>query len=138
MSNFSEKHLAQLADAGLPAPEVNQIELHPWCQQKSIVDYCSAHGIVVSAYCPLVRGKTLGDETLMAIAKEVGREPAQVLVRWSLQKGYVPLPKSDTPARIKSNAEVFDFELSGEQMARLDALDQGAAGAVSWNPVDRE
>lgn len=138
VSNFSEVHLAQLADAGLPPPEVNQIELHPWCQQKPIVEYCNKHGIVVEAYCPLVRGKTLGDETLVGVAKEVGKEPAQVLVRWSLQKGFVPLPKSDTPARIKSNAEVFDFELSDEQMARLDGLDQGAKGACSWNPVDRE
>ncbi|ORY48413.1 NADP-dependent oxidoreductase domain-containing protein [Leucosporidium creatinivorum] len=136
VSNFSEIHLKQLVDGGAETvPEVNQIELHPWCQQKPIVEYCQANGIVVQAYCPIVRGQRFDDPVLVKITEKLGKTGAQVLIRWSLQKGYVPLPKSDTPSRIASNAEVYDFELSTEDMAALDALDLGAAGACSWNPV---
>ncbi|KAI5479680.1 aldo-keto reductase [Pseudohyphozyma bogoriensis] len=135
VSNFSEVHLAEFAAAGVSTPEVNQIELHPWCQQQPIVDYCKQHGIVVEAYCPIVRGQRFEDPTLVEVAKKVGKTGAQVLIRWSLQKGYVPLPKSDTPSRIVDNAAVYDFELDDEAMAKLDALDEGAKGACSWNPV---
>jgi diketogulonate reductase-like aldo/keto reductase len=71
-----------------------------------------------------------------AIAKKHGRDPAQILIRWSLQKGFVPLPKSVTPSRIKSNAEIYDFSLGSEDIILLDNLDLGKAGAISWNPVD--
>lgn len=135
VSNFTAAHLEEIAAAGLPLPDVNQIELHPWAQQKPIVDYCEAHGVVVQAYCPLVRGAKMDDETLVAIVAETGKTGAQVLLRWHLQRGFVPLPKSDTLSRIKENADLYDFELSAEQMARLDALDQGDAGITSWNPA---
>lgn len=136
VSNFSEKHLQQLAEDGAESvPDVNQIELHPWCQQRPIVDYCREQGIVMQAYCPLVRGTKLDDPTLKRVAERLGRTPAQVLIRWSLSKGFVPLVKSDTPSRIKENAEVFDFELSAEDMSSLDDLDEGAKGACSWNPI---
>ncbi|KAK4058433.1 hypothetical protein OIO90_000592 [Microbotryomycetes sp. JL221] len=139
VSNFSEKHLQQLVDDGAATvPDVNQIELHPWCQQRPIVDYCKRNNIVVEAYCPIVRGTKFDDPTLQQVATRTGRTPAQVLVRWSLQKGYVPLVKSDTPSRIKENAQVFDFELSEQDMEELDALDQGSAGACSWNPISVE
>lgn len=131
------KHLEEIRAAGLEAPAVNQLELHPLCQQRAIVAYCRAHGIAVQAYAPLVRGRW--DEPLFhALAAKHGRDVAQVLVRWSLQKGFVPLPKSAVPARIRSNLDVFDFELDAEDMRRLDALDRGAQGAVTWNPVDAE
>lgn len=136
VSNYGVKHLQEIEQEGLPMPAVNQIELHPWCQQKPIVDYCKENNVVVQAYCPLVRAERNDDPTLLSIAKAIDRTPAQVLVRWSLQKGFVPLPKSDTPSRIKENAQVFDFELSREHMDTLDSLDQGKAGACSWNPID--
>lgn len=136
VSNFGVRHLEQIAAAGLPPPEVNQVELHPWNQQRDIVEYCQGRAIAVLAFCPLVRSRRFEDPTLVGIARETGKNPAQVLVRWSLQKGYVPLPKSDTPARIRANADVYDFELSEEQMGRLDGLDWGREGACSWNPVD--
>ncbi|KAI0034718.1 Aldo/keto reductase [Vararia minispora EC-137] len=135
VSNYNIKHIEEIRNAGLELPAVNQIELHPFCQQKSIVEYCLKHGIVVEAYCPLVRG-AFDDPTLQEISKKVRKTPAQVLVRWSLQRGFVPLPKSANPERIKQNAEVFDFELSSEDMAKLDGLDRGKEGAISWNPVD--
>jgi diketogulonate reductase-like aldo/keto reductase len=84
----------------------------------------------VQAYCPLVRNEKANDPTLTAIAAKHAVGPNQVLVRWSLQKGWVPLPKSDTPSRIEQNADVFGFELDDKDMAALDALDQGEKGAI--------
>jgi len=94
------------------------------------VEYCKKNNIVVEAYCPLVRNEKAQDPTLVSICKKHNKGPNQVLVRWSLQKGYVPLPKSDTPSRIVHNAEVYDFTLDDEDMAKLDGLDQGAKGAI--------
>lgn len=135
VSNYNVKHIEEIRAAGLEMPAVNQIELHPFCQQKPIVEYCKKNNIVVEAYCPLVRG-AFDDPVLQDVSKKVGRSPAQVLVRWSLQHGFVPLPKSANPDRIKHNAEVYDFELSDGDMKKLDGLDRGKDGAISWNPVD--
>lgn len=132
VSNFGIKHIEDLKEGGASVwpPHVNQIELHPWCQQREIVEYCKEKGIVVEAYCPIVRNKKAEDPTLKGIAEKKGKTPNQVLIRWSLQKGFVPLPKSDTPSRIEENADVFGFELSESEMAELDGLDQGADGAL--------
>ena len=94
------------------------------------MEYCNKKDIVVEAYCPLVRNMKAQDPTLNEIAKTYGKHTGHVLIRYCLQKGWVPLPKSDTPQRIVENANVYDFELSGEEMERLDALDQGSAGAI--------
>ncbi len=104
--------------------------MHPWCQQRTIVDYCHQHSIVIEAYSPLVRNHKANDETLLSLAKAHGKTTAQVLIRYCLQKNWVPLPKSDTESRIRENADVYGFELSGEDMERLDGLDQGDAGAI--------
>ncbi|OAL49236.1 Aldo/keto reductase [Pyrenochaeta sp. DS3sAY3a] len=131
VSNYGIQHIEEIKSIGSTwPPAVNQIELHPWCQQRDAVAYCQKHNIVIEAYCPLVRNERANDATLLSVSKKHGVGPNQVLVRWSLQKGFVPLPKSDTPSRITSNADVFGFELDGEDMARLDALDQGAEGAI--------
>jgi len=135
VSNYAVKHLEEIKEAGYEMPAVNQLELQPFCQQKDIVAYDDAHGIITQAYCPLIRGK-FDDPVLQKVAKEVKKEVPQVLVRWSLQRGYSPLPKSANPERVVSNANVYDFELSPEQMAAIDDLDQGTLGAISWNPVD--
>ncbi|KAL4079888.1 NADP-dependent oxidoreductase domain-containing protein [Scleroderma yunnanense] len=135
VSNYAVKHLDEIKNAGLQMPAVNQIELHPFCQQRPIVEYCRAHSVVIQAYCPLVRGR-MDHPVIQAITNKYGRDPAQVLIRWSLQKGFVPLPKSATPTRIRSNANVYDFELTPEEMGQLDSLDLGKEGAISWNPVD--
>lgn len=92
--------------------------------------YCENHGIVIEAYCPLVRTRKDNDSTLTAIAKKYGKTASQVLIRYSLQKNWVPLPKSSNPARIASNADVYDFEISQDDMDVLDYLDQGSAGAI--------
>ncbi|KAF5349299.1 hypothetical protein D9757_014727 [Collybiopsis confluens] len=135
--NSAGSHLEEIKNAGYELPAVNQIELHPFCQQKPIVDYCIKNSIIVQAYCPIIRGQ-MDHEVFESIAAKHERELAQILIRWSLQKGYIPLPKSATTSRIHSNAKVFDFELDAEDMDRIDALDQGKEGAISWNPVDAE
>lgn len=137
VSNYGVKHLEEIRTAGLPMPCINQIELHPFCQQRPIVSYCHEHSIVIQAYCPIVRGK-MDDPAITALASKYARDPAQILLRWSLQKGFVPLPKSATPARIHSNTHLYDFVLTEEDMAALDALDRGKDGAISWNPVDAD
>jgi diketogulonate reductase-like aldo/keto reductase len=104
--------------------------MHPWCQQKEIDKYCQKNGIVVEAYSPLVRNKKSDDPTLNEVARSHDVSVAQVLIRYSLQKGWVPLPKSDTLSRIAANAEVYGFELLEEEMKKLNSLDQGTRGSI--------
>ncbi|RSH82909.1 hypothetical protein EHS25_005899 [Saitozyma podzolica] len=113
---------------------INQIELHPWCQQPAIVSYCQARNIALEAYSPLVQGKKASDPTLTKIAKETGKTWAQVLIRWSLQRGFIPLPKSDSRDRIIANIDVFDFQLTVGQMLALNALDKDEH--VCLNPTE--
>ena len=124
VSNFLPKHLASLLETEIK-PMVNQIRFHPGMMQKEIVEFSKANGIVVEAYSPLGQGKVLDDPVIVGIAAKYGKTPAQVCIRYSLQHGICPLPKSVTPSRIASNTEVFDFELSPEDMARIDAMDSG-------------
>jgi diketogulonate reductase-like aldo/keto reductase len=95
-----------------------------------VVRFCHENGIVVEAYCPLVRNQRANDPTLMAIAKAHSKTTSNVLIRYCLQKNWVPLPKSDTPSRIEENANVYDFELTKDEMKQLDNLDQGSKGAI--------
>ncbi|CAF9912200.1 MAG: hypothetical protein GOMPHAMPRED_007587 [Gomphillus americanus] len=101
-------------------PHANQVELHAWCQQRDLVEYCNKNEIGISAYAPLVRNREAHNEILVSMAKNHGKTTAQVLIRYCLQKGWAPLPKSDREERIKENLDVFDIELSGEEMERLD------------------
>jgi diketogulonate reductase-like aldo/keto reductase len=135
VSNFLVRHLDELlANASIP-PAVNQIELSPFLHstREDILRRCAEEGIAVEAYSPLTKGRRLHDATVGAVAAEVGRTPAQVLIRWSLQKGFVVLPRSSSSARIAENAAVFDFSLGDGQMARLDALDEGLT--TGWDPA---
>ncbi|KAG5920438.1 hypothetical protein E4U61_007909 [Claviceps capensis] len=131
VSNYRPQHVDEMKEyAKIWPPHVNQIELHPWCQQKEIVQYCRDNNIVVAAYSPLACGANLSDSTLTAVADKYKKSPAQILVRYALQKGWVPLPKSGNEERIKQNADVFDFALSEEDMKTMDGLDRGKAGAL--------
>lgn len=105
-------------------------QLHPWCQQRVIDAYCKKNGIVVEAYSPVVRNYKANDPTLVELAKKYNKSTQQVLIRYALQKGWVPLPKTDHPERIVSNADVFDFNITEEDIAVMNALDQGSAGAI--------
>ncbi|KEY71874.1 hypothetical protein S7711_06015 [Stachybotrys chartarum IBT 7711] len=130
VSNFHIHHLEEMREyASIWPPHVNQIELHPWCQQRNLDSYCKDNKILVQAYCPLVAGSKFQDPTLCALAARRGKTPAQILIRYSLQKGWVPLPKSEKPNRIRENAAVFDFALGTDEVTILDGLDQGFEGA---------
>ncbi|KAL2889924.1 putative oxidoreductase YJR096W [Ceratocystis lukuohia] len=111
---------------------VAQYELHPWCARKEIVEWCRARGITVEAYSPLVRGERWGETQLVKLAEKYGKSEAQILLRWSLQKGFIPLPKSVTPARIRDNTDIYDFELSEAEMMSLET-DEYAP--VCWDPT---
>lgn len=120
VSNFLIKHLEVLRETSTTVPAVNQIELHPFFYRKELVEYCTAKGIIVESYSPIALGKRLGDKRLKKIAKSHGKTPAQAVLRWHLQHGFIPIPRSLNPSHIKENVAVFDFELSTAEMADMD------------------
>jgi 2,5-diketo-D-gluconate reductase A len=122
VSNLDVAQLAWLAERSDVTPAVNQVELHPWHSQPELRAYHAEHGIVTQAWRPIAKGTVLGEPTVVAVAERAGRTPAQVVLRWQLQLGLVPLPKSVTPARIRENAAIFDFELADADMAAISAL----------------
>ncbi|BBW97359.1 aldo/keto reductase [Geobacillus sp. FSL W8-0032] len=122
VSNFQIHHLQDvLADCEIK-PMVNQVEYHPRLTQKELHAFCRENGIQLEAWSPLMRGEILNEPTIVEIGKKYGKTPAQVVLRWDLQNGVVTIPKSVTPARIKENADLFDFSLTDEEMKRIDAL----------------
>ncbi|MGP3776531.1 aldo/keto reductase [Streptomyces sp. SDT5-1] len=126
VSNFLPEHLDRLAAETSTVPALNQIELHPRLQQSELRAYDAKHGIATEAWSPLGRGNgVLDDETVTAIAGKHGRSPAQIVLRWHLQLGNVVIPKSVTPARIRENIAVFDFELDADDMTALAGLETG-------------
>jgi len=131
VSNFGIGHIEGLKGVGkVWPPHVNQLELHPWCQQREIVKYCENKGIAIQAYCPIVRNQKAKDPTVAKIAEKFNVTPNQILLRYSIQKNWMPLPKSDNPERIAKNADLYGFDLSADEMKTLDSLDQGRAGAI--------
>jgi diketogulonate reductase-like aldo/keto reductase len=127
VSNFDVDELEQVMAGAGTAPAVDQVQLSPFEYRRALLDEARKRNLVVEAYSPLGTGRHLSDETVQAIASRRGRTPAQVLLRWCLQHDLVVLPKSTHRERIEENAQIFDFELSDEDMAALDALD-GTAG----------
>ncbi|MCJ1246871.1 hypothetical protein MMC30_004080 [Trapelia coarctata] len=111
---------------------VGQWEIHPWLERRDIVEWCGKRGVVVEAYCPLVRATRFEEPILQPMVKKYGKTPAQVLIRWSLQKGHVPLPKSVTHSRIVENADVYDFELTEEE---VKSLETGKYEPCTWDPT---
>lgn len=133
VSNYLVPHLNELLGEAKHVPHVNQIELSPFLQRRETVALCTQHGIVVEAYSPLTRGERLDHPVVVAAARAAGRTPAQVLLRWGVQHGYVVLPKSVRRERIAENAAVFDFELDAVWMAQLDGLEENLA--TGWDPA---
>jgi diketogulonate reductase-like aldo/keto reductase len=123
VSNFSVAELDELLAVADVAPGVNQVQFSPFEYRRRLLDACEERHVVLEAYSPLGTGRHLGDRTVAEIADRLGRTPAQVLVRWCLQRELVVLPKSTHRERIEENAQVFDFTLSASDMAALDALD---------------
>ena len=124
VSNFLPEHLDRLiAETGV-VPAVNQLELHPYYQQRDVRAAHKALDIAIESYSPLGRGLVLEDKAITAIAKAHGKSPAQVIIRWHMQDGLIPLPKTATPLRVAENFDVFDFELSEAEMAVIAKLDK--------------
>jgi len=137
VSNFSPNAIeALMKEEGVDTlPAVNQIEFHPFQQQKRLLEYCKSKGIVVVAYSPLSQGTRLQDPVIVDIAKKANKTPAQVALRWCLQKGVVIIPKSDREERIKENAGIFGWSLEDKDMHAIDALDEGQKGNIGeWDP----
>jgi diketogulonate reductase-like aldo/keto reductase len=124
VSNFKIHHLEELFEDSEVTPAVNQIELHPRLTQEDVRAYCKEKGIQVEAWSPLMRGRLMDEPTLVELAKKYGKTPAQIIIRWDLQHGLITIPKSVRKERIIENADVFDFELSEEDMKKIDALNQ--------------
>ncbi len=122
VSNYTPADLDELSPSWHAPPAANQVEMHPFEHPRATIAACRARGIAVEAYSPLSRGKALSDARVKAVAKGVGKSPAQVLVRWGLQHGAISLPRSSRPEHIRENAAVFDFELARADMDALDAL----------------
>ncbi|CAJ1502957.1 aldo/keto reductase [[Mycobacterium] burgundiense] len=134
VSNFQPAHLEALARGSRTVPAVNQIEAHPYYANDEVRAYGLQHGIVTEAWAPIAQGRVLADPTVTAIAARLGRTPAQVVLRWHLQRGDVVFPKSVSPARMRENSELFDFALDGQTMADISALDRGVAGRLGPDP----
>ena len=132
VSNFEPEHLRRVIEETGETPAVNQIELHPYFQQAELRRVHGELGIVTEAWSPLAQGEVLDDPAITEIAERHGRTPGQVVIRWHLQLGNVVIPKSVTPERIVENFDVFGFELSGEEMASIEALDRG--GRIGPDP----
>ena len=131
VSNFGRDRLAKLVDSNARTPAVNQVQFSPYHYRRRLLEYCLEHEVVFEAYSPLARGQGVNDLAITAVAARLGRTPAQVMLRWAIQHQAVVIPKSSHEERIRSNARVFDFELTDANMQTLDALDRtsGAANA---------
>jgi 2,5-diketo-D-gluconate reductase A len=134
VSNFQVAHLERLAAESDTVPAVNQIELHPYFQNREVAAYGREQGIATEAWAPIAQGKVLDDPTLAEIAGRSGKSVAQVVLRWHIQRGHIVFPKSVTPERIRENFELFDFELDPADLETIDALDRGEAGRDGPNP----
>ncbi|WP_233512413.1 aldo/keto reductase [Micromonospora deserti] len=134
VSNFQVAHLERLAAEADMVPAVNQIEVHPYFGNQEVRAYGRAHNILTEAWSPIAQGKVLRDPTVVDVAEQVGRTPAQVVLRWHVQRGDIVFPKSTTPERIEENFGVFDFELDDVVMERITELDRGEAGRQGPNP----
>ncbi len=134
VSNFQVEHLQRLLDEANIAPAVNQIELHPYFQNDEVRGFGEANGIATEAWSPIAQGDVLDDPVVTEIAEAVGRTPAQVVLRWHIQRRTIVFPKSVTPARIAENLDLFAFDLDGAQMAAIADLDRGEEGRRGPHP----
>jgi diketogulonate reductase-like aldo/keto reductase len=136
VSNYTVRHLEEVLSSSKVVPAVNQIEFHPFIyeDQKEVLEFCKKNKIVLEAYSPLARARDMENTTLHAIAVRHGKTIAQVMLRWAIQHGTVPIPKSTNPGRTKENIEVFDFDLAEEEMNTINRLSSNKR--VTWDPTN--
>ncbi|WP_227394620.1 aldo/keto reductase [Jeotgalibacillus aurantiacus] len=137
--NFEIEHLQRLMDECTVKPVLNQVECHPYLAQNELKEFCAKHDIFVEAWSPLMQGgAVLEDDIIRNIAEKYGKSPAQVVIRWHLQSNSIVIPKSVTPSRIESNFDVFDFELTEDEMKSINDLDRGERKGPHPNDMHHE
>lgn len=136
VSNFHVQHLERLLAEAEVVPAVDQVEFHPHLTQEGLRAFCERHGIQLEAWSPLKRGELLNHPTLVTIGEKYGKNAAQIILRWDVQHQVVTIPKSITPERIISNADIFDFELTGEEMKQIDALNENSRSGSNPDEYD--
>ncbi|XP_076460171.1 glyoxal reductase-like [Babylonia areolata] len=132
VSNFDVDHLEHMKAAGVPMPAVNQVELHPFQKKRELVSYCQQNNIAVMGYSPLMNGTGITDPMFVSLAERLKKTVAQTLIRYSVQMGYITIPKTVTEARIIENAQVFDWSIPDEDMAALNTLPEKS---FAWNAI---
>lgn len=135
VSNFNPDHLDRIIGETGVTPVVDQIEMHPYFQQRDKLDAISQRGIAIECYSPLGHGEVLKDKTVEAIGKAHGKSAAQVVIRWHLQMGHIAIPRSVHAERLRENFDVFDFALSDDEMRKMAGLDKGEAGRTGSDPA---
>lgn len=135
VSNFHTHHLEQILKVAEHVPVLNQVELHPLLTQDALIEFDKSHSILTQAWSPLARGQILTNELIVALAAKHGRVPSQIVLRWHIQRGIAVIPKSTSKARIIENMDVFDFELTDEEMSSITALNANYRTGV--DPEDR-
>ena len=136
VSNFKEHHLDEILQEADITPMVNQVEYHPLFQQKTLKEYCGRLGIKLQAYSPLMRGEALKPALIQKLADKYNKTPSQIVLRWDIQSGVIPIPKSAHTARMRENISVFDFTLDEADMAQIAALDEGKHLGADPDKVD--
>lgn len=134
VSNFAEEHLQAIIDDSGVVPAVNQIELHPRFQQKALQKFHEQHGIKTECWSPLGQGHVIKDEAIAKIATKHKKSPAQIIIRWHIQNGFIVIPKSVTPSRIRENFDVFNFTLDADDLKHIDKMDS-KDGRIGPDPV---
>lgn len=136
VSNFEAHHMDALLETATIMPMVNQIRISPGDEPKEIIEYCRQRNILLEAYCPLARGNLFKNKVLLDLANKYEKSVAQLIIRWHLQKGYLPLPKSVSPSRIKENINVFDFEISEDDMNLISNVDSPFDEPIMPDKID--
>ena len=134
--NFKIGHLEELKKTAKIMPMVNQVEIHPFSTKNNIINYCKDNNIIVVAWSPISRGRVLSNELMIDLSQKYKKSIVQIVLRWHMQKGVIPIPKSSNENRIKENMDIFDFEISSEDMKAIDSLDEGYDMSVTTPPLN--
>lgn len=134
--NFKVEHLEELKKTAKIMPMVNQVEIHPFSTKNNIINYCKDNNIKVVAWSPISRGRVLSNELMIDLSQKYKKSIVQIVLRWHMQKGVIPIPKSSNENRIKENMDIFDFEISSEDMKAIDSLDEGYDMSVTTPPLN--
>ena len=134
--NFKVEHLEELKKTAKIMPMVNQVEIHPFSTKNNIINYCKDNNIKVVAWSPISRGRVLSNDLMIDLSQKYKKSIVQIVLRWHMQKGVIPIPKSSNENRIKENMDIFDFEISSEDMKAIDSIDEGDDMSVTTPPLN--